>query len=249
MSLACATALVAALSAGAGVVDAPQRLSYRIAWNGIPAASATVRVHATDVEGKTVYVVAAEARTNAFVDIFWPFRGRVAARLSAADLQPLHFDYQRTIRGVPSRTRIDFDPTARSAASTYVKRGKLAKRLHLAGEEVVDPITAIFQARHGDTAVGTEQAFDVFTGESRYRVELEIIGEDDVTVPAGRFAALRVEPRVWKVRGPDEPRDRRLRHAILWVTRDASRTLLRIRSEVFVGAVTLDLLARGEEGS
>lgn len=66
-------------------------------------------------------------------------------------------------------------------------------------------------------------------------------GQPSLEVPAGRFHALRVVPEVWKVTTSAQP-DARLRGATIWVADDPPRTLLRIRSEVFVGAVTLDLV-------
>jgi hypothetical protein len=61
-----------------------------------------------------------------------------------------------------------------------------------------------------------------------------------IDVPAGRFRALPVVPEIWKV-GDQARRDPRLRGAMIWVADDPGRTLLRIRGEVFIGAVTLDL--------
>ena len=82
---------------------------------------------------------------------------------------------------------------------------------------------------------------NVFTGETHYRVRLIIRDEDTVEVPAGRFEALRVEPEVIKIEDGERP-DKNMRRATIWVTRTPVRTLLRIRSEVFVGAITLDLV-------
>ncbi len=107
---------------------------------------------------------------------------------------------------------------------------------------MVDPITAVFKARRSGAEIGSVLDYEVFTGESRYHVVLRVLGEDVVEVPAGRFECLKISPKVWKVRGPDKPPDERLREATIWVTRDPTRTLLRIRSEVFVGAITLDLV-------
>src|SRR5258706_541862 len=72
----------------------------------------------------------------------------------------------------------------------------------------------------------------------RYRVEWVTSGEETITVTAGTFPAWRVEPRVWKI---GTGVDQRLRRATLWVSQEPVRTLLRIRSEVFIGAVNCDL--------
>jgi hypothetical protein len=51
----------------------------------------------------------------------------------------------------------------------------------------------------------------------------------------------RVIPEVWKI-GRAAELGRRLQQATIWVADDTLRTRLRIRSEVFIGAVTLDLV-------
>ena len=64
-----------------------------------------------------------------------------------------------------------------------------------------------------------------------------------IDVPAGHFRALRVVPEVWKI-GSDRPSPiRACARATIWVSRrSAAARCLRIRSEMFIGAVTLDLV-------
>lgn len=239
---------VALLLAASAVAEPPveraQTLSYRVAWNGLPAAHATVSIRPEDFAGEPAYTVETSAATNAFVDLFWRFRGTARVLFVARDWTPLRFRYERKIDGVRSLTTIDFSPLQRRARSHYIKGGVTRKKLEVSTLELVDPITAVFKARHGPTEIGTQVGYEIFTGESRYRVELSFDGRDEVEVPAGTFGALRVTPRVWKIRGADKPPDRRLRGATAWVTDDDEHVLLRLRSEVFIGAVTLDLTAR-----
>jgi hypothetical protein len=139
--------------------------------------------------------------------------------------------------GTSYATRIDFD--ARSARSVFVK-GTQRKQFVVAEAGVLDPITAIFRARLSGAQPGDTLQYDVWTGESRYRVGLAVGEPQMIDVPAGRFRALPVVPEVWKV-GDQAQRDPRLRGAMIWVADDPARTPLRIRGEVFIGAVTLDL--------
>lgn len=224
--------------------DPAQTLRYRIAWNGIAAARATVDIRPEDVAGEPAYSVETTARTNAFVDLFYPFRGKARVVFLAREQTPLHFVYDREIGGRRELTTVDFRPDEQRVRSLYVKGGVTKKRLDIESLDLVDPITAVFKARSGSSAIGTRADFEIFTGESRYRVELTVDGRERVEVPAGTFAALRVTPRVWKIRGGEEPPDPRLRGATIWVSDDQERVLLRIRSEIFIGAVTLDLLSR-----
>jgi hypothetical protein len=218
----------------------PHRLEYRVAWNGIPAADATVAITPGERAGQPSLDVETRARTNAFVDLFWSFRGTAKTTMLAADLTPVEFRYQRTMAGTPYLTWVDFDREDHRARSVYL-RGDKKKELEVDAANVVDPITAVFRARLSGAGPGDVRRYEVFTGEASYRVQLSIVAMDEIDVPAGHFRALRVVPEVWKITTKAEP-DTRLRDATIWVADDPLRTLLRIRSQVFIGAVTLDLV-------
>lgn len=252
MKLATATAVVAAIAlaiapaiAAADVArDPEQTLQYRVAWNGLAAARASVHIRPDSLGEHPTYTVETSARTNSFIDLFFQFRGRARVIFLQRDLTPLQFYYDREIRGVHARTTVDYLLAEQRIRSHHVEAGVTKSRFNIPGLDLIDPITATFHARHSPSQVGKTKGYDVFTGESRYRVELTPEGRDEVQVPAGRFRALRISPRVWKVRDDDSPRDDRLRGATIWVSDDDARVLLRIRSEVFIGAVTLDLVSR-----
>jgi hypothetical protein len=235
-----AVGLLAALISPAAAPAAqpqPRRLEYRIAWNGIPAAGATVEITPGELAGQQSLVVEARARTNRFVDLFWTFRGTARATLLAEDMTPLQFVYDREMAGTPYLTWVDFE--ADGARSVFIK-GSRRRELAVDEANVVDPITAVFRARLSGARPGDVLRYEIWTGESRYRVQLTVAGPEPIEVPAGRFRALRVEPEIWKI-GREPTRDTRLRQATVWVADDPARTLLRIRSEIFVGAITLDL--------
>ena len=107
--------------------------------------------------------------------------------------------------------------------------------------DVVDPVTAAFRAIGSDAGPGDDLWYDVWTGEVRYLVKLDIRRRETIDVPAGTFAALQVVPHVWRIEGRPAP-DTRIRRATIWVTDDARHVPLRVQSKVFFGAVTLDLL-------
>ena len=231
-------ACVAPTHAGA-LASEPKHLEYRIAWNGIPAAGATVEITPGTLGGHESLVVEARAQTNAFVDLFWTFRGTARTTLLAdRQLTPLHFVYDRQMAGTPYLTWIDFD--ARSAHSVYM-RGDRRRDTELDGIGIIDPITAVFRARLSGAQPGDTLRYDVWTGEKRYRVELHVHAPEPIDVPAGHFTALPVVPEVWEL-GDRPELETRLRQATVWVADDPIRTLLRIRSELFIGAITLDLV-------
>lgn len=213
------------------------RLDYRVSWNGIPAGNATVNIARGDDVPNSLYHVEASVQTSWLVDWLWSLRARVFASFTTSDLTPVGFRYDRDMNREHSLTDIYYDPLTQHPTGIHVKRGRTTT-LSVDDANVMDPITAIFRALAQPIRVGDVFDYEVFTGEASYRVELHVIGEDVVTVAAGTFKAWRVEPQVWKV---GTGVDRRLRHATLWVSEAPVRAVVRIRSEVFIGAVNCDL--------
>ena len=91
------------------------------------------------------YRVDARARTNAAVDLFWSFRGRVSAGFTTTDLTPLGFRFDREMNRVHSRTNVTYDPVSLQATGIHVKRGRTTRR-STTDPSVTDPVTAIFRA-------------------------------------------------------------------------------------------------------
>lgn len=232
-SLASALLVVSAHAATTPI----RRLEYRVAWNGIPAGSAAVSIAPGEVDGRESLSVEGTAGTNAFVSLFWSFRGTMQVTLLADGPVPYRFDYRRDINGVPYATTMQFaDGHARGV---YEHAGTRQDTEMMA--DVVDPVTAAFRAIGSDAGPGDDLWYDVWTGEVRYLVKLDIRRRETIDVPAGTFAALQVVPHVWRIEGRPAP-DTRIRRATIWVTDDARHVPLRVQSKVFFGAVTLDLL-------
>lgn len=234
-------ALALLLPAGSveGAYFEPRLLEYRIAWNGIPAATATVTITADEFAGDLGYVVETAAQTNRFVDLLWSYRGRARTTFLASGLRPLRFSYDSMAGGESEVSWIDFDLGSERAKSVHIRKGR-RRDFEIDSSDVVDPITTTFRAITAEAAVGDSLRYHVFTGKTHYFVHLTVLGEEEIEVPAGRFRALKVEPEVWKLKDEMKP-DKRVRKITAWVANDPSRTLLRIRSDVMIGSVSLDL--------
>lgn len=237
LALALLLGVLAPLQPASAASLSTGQAEYGVSWNGIPAGGATVAVRADEQGGQPVYRVEAAARTNWFADLLWHFRGHAASSFTSDKLVPLGYRYDREENNKHIVTDVTFNQSDGVTGTRY--RGKDAQVIELQDPGLLDPITAIFRALVQPVHLGEVMRSEVFTGEARYRVEITVTGEDTVTVTAGTYRAWRMEPRVWKI---GSGVDSRLRRATLWVAQEAPQIPVRIRSEVFIGAVNCDLL-------
>ena len=70
---------------------------------------------------------------------------------------------------------------------------------------------------------------------------LRIIGEETVSVPAGTFETLVLEPDLQNVEGVFSKKQRA--KIILWVTNDERRLLVQMKSKAIVGSFVAELVA------
>lgn len=227
---------VAGVALGAAI-GSDQNYEYRVSWNGIPAARVTIGLTNQATAAPVTTRVRVEMRTNRFIDLFWSLRAESSAEVDAVALRPQHFTYDRRINGRRELTSIDAEPDG-ELTGRYARPG----RYHLMtinNPVALDPITGVLRALRELPVTGQPQTYEIFTGESRYRIELHRQGSETINVPAGRFAAVRLEPAIWRL--DRNARDARVRHLTLWVAEAPPHTLLRVRSEVFIGAVYCEL--------
>jgi uncharacterized protein DUF3108 len=226
------------VTCGASPGAAEDTYRYRISWNGIPAASATVTLAENAGPDGAITRVRIEARTNRFVDVFWSLRGESTSEVDARTLRTRSFEYVRRINGRPEVTRVEAEGNG-ILTGRYSRPGRYYLK-EVNDAEMLDPIAAVLRARRELPALGGTASYQVFTGEDRYRVDLYRRAVETIDVPAGRFVAARLDPSAWEWGRPS--RDTRVRRLSVWVAEAAPHELLRVRSEVFIGAVYLDLV-------
>jgi hypothetical protein len=224
-----------------GSVDAHGRnYAYRISWNGIPAAWATVRL-ARPLASRTEMRV--QIRTNRFVDLFWSLRAESWGEVDGITLRPLRFGYDRRVNGERELTTVDAEASG-LLTGRYARAGRY-RLVEVNDTAVLDPIAAILQALREPPIIGQPKSYEIFTGEARYRIVLRREGTETIRVPAGRFTAARIEPAIWRLEN-NQP-DRRVRRVTLWITDAAPHILLRVRGDVFIGAVYCDLIEQSHD--
>lgn len=216
-----------------------ENAEYRATWNGIPVGSAEIQTVPLIIDGKKYYQVRVRARTWRYLDLIWKMRDSIESVFEAKSLNPRSFAFRQR----ENRKRIDttarFDVSSKKWA-VHRQQGNNIKDYEFVSESTMDPISAIYLARSLNLRVGETLRLDVFGGNSRYRVSLNIAGREQISVQSGVYEAYKIIPRVVNLTSSGYAG--RVRQAIVWISADAQRRPLKIVGQVFIGSVYIELV-------
>jgi hypothetical protein len=208
----------------------PEKLVYSLSWTGIPVGTASQEI--VD-EGETRRIISS-ARSNAWLSAFFPVDDRTESVLAKKGTFPGEPRYYKMLfrEGTHTRDReISFNVGGR-VASFHDRRS---------GERVTVPInpdtfdiySSFYFVRHQALEPGRSFYISVLDSKKLHRIEVRVLKRERVTVPAGVFDTVKVEPMVQPV-GVFEGK----RGAYIWLTDDDRRIPVKAQTKVTVGSVT-----------
>jgi len=238
-----------------GAVRPGERFRYRFSWNGIQAAQAVWETKPAPnrpgwlysrADGTIVGTVAALFSANDYLasclraDTFKPetYTVRIRESLDYYDMS-VGFNHRA---GIASRTR-----TTRSltAAKTYEFSNAYC------------PVGTALLIRSLPWKTGDERRFEVIDGNDRYLLVVRGGAIENLTVPAGAFRAIRLEPSIFRLPGErsretarywqrqrvkDQGRTANMTSFAMWMQLDPPRAFLKVRTDVFFGHVDMELV-------
>ncbi|MFC1889717.1 DUF3108 domain-containing protein, partial [Thermodesulfobacteriota bacterium] len=250
---------------GGGGIDVPryevghvgfpagESLYYRVAWNGIPAAEAELRLDKVVAEGGLeCYRAVATAKTKKYIDWIYRMRARVEALFAVEAFEPVRFAIHQTERKKKIRTLVEFDQEQDQVLSTKTS-GKRVKKRSFPLANGFDPVSMVYLIRTLPLEPGGVWKFYLLEGSHGHILTLEVVGRERIKVPAGKFEALRIKPSIEQVipkkRDPKKTgkKEEEIRQVSLWISDDPSHKLLKMKSEVSVGSVSVSVADAGEE--
>jgi hypothetical protein len=193
----------------------------------------------------------ATACSSEFISLFYRLRHRSESIFSAQQLRPVEFRSQQTENARFTNLKIDFSPGGRVDATVTKGRSNGAtssKAVSFQSDNATfDPISAAFLARSLPMDPAQERSFDVFNGEDRYLISLQVMGREQIELAGRPHQAFKVRPQVRKL--TDTEGEKRVRRVYLWVAADAGRELLKLESVVRLGAISARLIGFFPDGS
>lgn len=210
---------------------------YKVSWQGIPVASAKIKVNNPEVDGE--WKVRAGAQTSKWISTFYTLKFDSESLFSRDDFKPKQFT-SRQIENTKKKVKeVSFlkDGTIKSDA---YKNGHKEETITFNSEnQTLDPISAAFLARSLDIKVGSKKSFDVFNGKHRYLITFHVDALEKIKLNKKEIECFSVRPEVVKL--TDTEGEKRLQSARIWITADDKREVIKIESNVLVGRVKAEL--------
>lgn len=220
---------------------------YSLNWQGIPVGSATITVTtgsacSQDDSAPECSTVTARARTGSVIRIFYDLNHLSESVFRADSFTPVRFHSVQTENSKTKSREVTFARDGRIRGALY-KGNKEEPEEEVTFEstnQTFDPISASFLARSLPIVEGEELSFDVFNGKHRFLITMKVVGKEKIKVGKVKRDAFKVQPTVKKL--TDSEGEKRLHAAMLWISADENRDVLKIKSRVAVGSVNAELV-------
>jgi len=205
-----------------------EKMVFSVTWSGIHAGEATLEVkELLSYQGHEVFRIVSTAKTNKFFSVFYKLRDTLE---SLFDVQGL---FSRRYRKVEyngnqvSNREIIFD----QEQNMVLYKGK--RYYTLPG--VQDELSLFYYVRTLDFQVGNSIYMDVFSSKKNWRVKANVLRKERITVPAGTFNTIVVEPEI-KFDGI-----LKTGNMTLWFTDDERKIPVKMKSNITIGSIEANL--------
>jgi len=202
-----------------------EKLVYSVQYGIVNAGEASLEIrNIAQINGVDCYRIVSNARTNDVFSLFFTVRDRFESFMDTTELYSLR--YEKHVREGRFRrdSAVDFDQRAH-IAKTDKKEIPIAPRTQ-------DVLSALFYVRTLPLEVGQLVSFANHTDGKNYPLVVKVLREETVTVDAGTFACLVVEPIL---RGPAIFTQKG--RLTVWLTNDRYRIPVLMKSKVVIGSV------------
>jgi hypothetical protein len=222
-----------------------ERLTFVLKWTIIPAGEAVLEVLPLEhMAGIDAYHFVLTARSNAFIDAFYTVRDRVDAWSDDAMTRSLV--YRKKQHEGSTRRDITVSFNWEEMTAQYTNKGQARAPIAIT-EGTFDPLSIFYWSRSVDLVVGGQIQRAVTDGKKHVIGAADVVRQERITVPAGTFDTLLIEPDLSHVGGVFEKSpDAKIQ---LWISADQRRLPVKLKSKVIVGSFSGELVSVTGAGS
>jgi len=215
-----------------------ERLHFELMWERIKVADAVLAVeNFVDLEGRPALHISMTARTRPFFDFFYKVRDRIDSFVTPDARSSLFISKSQREGSYKRAYTVRFD---QQAGKAVYKNAKGDTRTLDIAPGTMDEFGVFYYFRLiPELAAGQTLKSAVTDGKKFVQGEARVIRRETVKVEAGTFDTFLVEPDLQHLGGVfKQSKDAVLQ---IWVTADAHRIPVKIRSKVAVGHFNAEL--------
>jgi hypothetical protein len=235
MLRAVATALCLALSAPAAGADSPfqpgEQTDLRVDFLRIP--TGRVRISVGRPEG-AVWPVVMQARTDGLAAVA-DIRQHLVALWDPAAGQTRGYDLSAVEMRYRHQDRARYD-RENGKAQVVIQGKSLTDRTVDIPADVHDLASVFLWLRLQPLRDGDHHELPLFSSDRVFTLVADVLGREEVEVPAGRFAAVRV-----RIRTAFEGQFKTNSDSVLWFSDDARRVLVQASADFVLGSLVARL--------
>ncbi len=209
-----------------------ERLAYDVSWSFIKAGNAEFSIPTTDtVQGRECYRIVFTVTSTPTISLFFKVDDRYETLVDRSGIFPWHFS-QRVREGkFKFDYAADFDQI-NNVAVTKNGRYRIPPYVH-------DVVSAMYYARTLDFSKcrpGERILLQNFYKDSTYQLSVKFIGHQQVSVDAGTFNCIVIEPLIME--GGLFKSEGRI---IIWLTNDDRKIPVKVSTKVVIGSIDAEL--------
>jgi Protein of unknown function (DUF3108) len=198
-----------------------ETLRYAMTILGVAGGELTLSASATELHGRAAYRFEMSALSNNFLSKFFLVRDNIVSWIDPKSFRSLRFE-KHTVEGKRVKdelTEFDYEKGIARLEGTPVPLA----------EATLDSLSSVYYLRTLKLDGEKPIELQVFSGEPR-ALKVEIQGRETVIVPAGTFQTIRVEPK-------SAGSGLMGKNLVLWLTDDARKIPVQLRSKLKVGTL------------
>jgi hypothetical protein len=220
-----------------------KRFEYRLSWNGmLNAGKLTFTFGQPDAKFPSDYVSRVQGGSSGLASKLYDYKIALISRLDPATLKPRAFvgvedegkevNTTRSTWGGPQVTTSHVTRVAKTGAETRTETKFIFTPLH-------DPVSAMLHVRSHKLANGDKLVLPLMPFDKPYLMRVQVLGREKL----GGRDTIKLSVALQKI----EPKSKtllpykKMKSTTMWLSDDADRIPVELRSEVFIGDVRMTL--------
>jgi hypothetical protein len=216
-------------------------LHFVIKWGVVVGGHSTLSVsEIVEISSRPTYHIVSTARSGGMVTAFYKVQDRNDVWLDQNALVTVR--YEKKIREgkfrIEETSHLDQVNHRWKTNSFRIDKNKYEEKEGDLPPDALDSFGSLYYVRSLSLEPGQSHTIDVHNSDKVYPLVVNVIKREKVKVPAGKFNTVLVEPIL---RGPGIfiSKGKKLQ---VWLTDDERKMPVRMRSEVFIGHVSAELI-------